>query len=57
MVGTARKKKMDREKTAREGEGEGEGGVGREGEMKPRTETKHHGMEFTRHENNKKRSL
>ena len=48
---------MDREKTAREGEGEGEGGVGREGEMKPRTETKHHGMEFTRHENNKKRSL
>ena len=31
--------------------------VGREGEVKTTTETEHHGMAFTRHENNKNRSL
>ena len=41
---------MGRNKTAREVGGGG--GVGREGEVKSRTETKHHGIAFTRHEEN-----
>ena len=56
MVGTARQKKWV-EKTARVGGGGVGGGVGREGEVKSTTDTDHHGMAFTRHENNKNRSL
>ena len=48
---------MGREKIAREVEGGVGGGEGRKGDVKSRTETEHHGMAFTRHENNKNRSL
>ena len=54
MVVTARQKKWVGKNS--EGGGEGRGG-GREGEVKSTTDTDHHGMAFTRHENNKNRSL
>ena len=54
MVVTARQKKW----VGKNSEGGGGGrGVGREGEVKSTTDTDHHGMAFTRHENNKNRSL
>ena len=47
MVGTARQKKwVGIKQRGRWGE------VGREGEVNSRTETKHHGIAFTRHEEN-----
>ena len=55
MVGTARQKKWVGKNS--EGGGGGGRGVGREGEVKSTTDTDHHGMAFTRHENNKNRSL
>ena len=53
MVGTARQKKW----VGKNSEGRGGRGVGREGEVKSTTDTEHNGMAFTRHENNKNRSL
>ena len=50
MVGTARQKKWVGIK--QRGRWGGGGEVGREGEVKSRTETKHHGIAFTRHEEN-----